>query len=434
MEILSLGEKIKRRRKELNMTLKDLAGERITPGQISLVESGKSNPSMDLLEYLAEILNVSIEYVMETEESQAEKICGYFENIAETHIMSRNYDMADQYIESSIHYAEKYNLEYKKARAYYLKGKISYYQKDYAQAQQLFLAGNVTFIKLNYFLDIIRTYIRLGRITLHLKAYHSACTYFKQAEKVYLGNEIANDLLLGQIYYYIATTYFKLDDIDKSVNYSYLSKKKFEQVGNKREYSKSLLLLAEQYSKQGDLNTAIKFSEKSLMFAKDMNDLQYTAEIENNLGKLFYEFNNVEESFEHLNSARKIRKETSDEKLIDTLISLCENYIKLKDISSATEILEEIQYETQKTDKAKAIKYYLLKFRVNMLENNIIEAEYTLKQGLKFAEENELLVEKAEILINIGKFYIEIGKENEASSYLSEGVDLFKITGIIKNY
>ena len=53
MEILSLGEKIKKRRKELNMTLKDLAGDRITPGQISLVESGRSNPSMDLLEYLA---------------------------------------------------------------------------------------------------------------------------------------------------------------------------------------------------------------------------------------------------------------------------------------------------------------------------------------------------------------------------------------------
>lgn len=30
MEILTLGEKIKRRRKELEMTLKDLAGDRIT--------------------------------------------------------------------------------------------------------------------------------------------------------------------------------------------------------------------------------------------------------------------------------------------------------------------------------------------------------------------------------------------------------------------
>ena len=75
MEILSLGEKIKRRRKELNMTLKELAGERITPGQISLVESGRSNPSMDLLEYIAITLNTSVEYLMETEKTQAEMIC-----------------------------------------------------------------------------------------------------------------------------------------------------------------------------------------------------------------------------------------------------------------------------------------------------------------------------------------------------------------------
>lgn len=64
------------------MTLKDLAGDRITPGQISLVESGKSNPSMDLLEYLASALNTSVEYLMETEETQAEKICIYFEKFS----------------------------------------------------------------------------------------------------------------------------------------------------------------------------------------------------------------------------------------------------------------------------------------------------------------------------------------------------------------
>ena len=58
MEILSLGEKIKQRRKELDLTLKNLAGDRITAGQISLIESGKSNPSMDLLEYLAATLKL----------------------------------------------------------------------------------------------------------------------------------------------------------------------------------------------------------------------------------------------------------------------------------------------------------------------------------------------------------------------------------------
>ena len=78
MEILSLGEKIKKKRKALNMTLKDLAKDRITPGQISLVESGRSNPSMDLLEYLSLNLNTTVEYLIESEDSQAEKISKYY--------------------------------------------------------------------------------------------------------------------------------------------------------------------------------------------------------------------------------------------------------------------------------------------------------------------------------------------------------------------
>ncbi|MEA8146621.1 helix-turn-helix transcriptional regulator, partial [Salmonella enterica subsp. enterica serovar Virginia] len=42
MEILSLGEKIKKGRKEKNLTLKELAGERITAAQISHIERDKS--------------------------------------------------------------------------------------------------------------------------------------------------------------------------------------------------------------------------------------------------------------------------------------------------------------------------------------------------------------------------------------------------------
>lgn len=99
MEILSLGEKIKRRRKELNMTLKELAGERITPGQISLVESGRSNPSMDLLEYIAITLNTSVEYLMETEKIQAEKICLYYEQIAESAILNDDIKKGEKFIE-----------------------------------------------------------------------------------------------------------------------------------------------------------------------------------------------------------------------------------------------------------------------------------------------------------------------------------------------
>ncbi len=49
------------------------------------------------------------------------------------------------------------------------------------------------------------------------------------------------------------------------------------------------------------MDRAIKYSEKALNIFKEVDDVLYTSKIENNLGKLFYEFDNLEESFIHFN-------------------------------------------------------------------------------------------------------------------------------------
>ncbi len=131
---------------------------RITPGQISLVESGKSNPSMDLLEYLANTLNTAVEYLMESEEAQAEKICLFYENIAEALILNSDLVQAEQNIEKSIYYSEKYKLEYRKARNLSLRGDIYMARKEIASAQQVFLSSNVIFIKNNSYEEIIKNF------------------------------------------------------------------------------------------------------------------------------------------------------------------------------------------------------------------------------------------------------------------------------------
>lgn len=432
MEILSLGEKIKRRRKELNMTLKDLAGDRITPGQISLVESGKSNPSMDLLEYLAVSLNTSIEYLMESEETQAEKICTYFENIAESYIINEDLNQGEKYIEKALYYAEKYNLEYRKAKNLYLRGIIYMAKNEHALAQQFFLSANVIFIKNNNYDETIKTFVNLGKITMELKAYHSSCSYFQQAENVYSDNDIGNDFLLGQIYYYIACVYFKLENVDKAINYSYLAKEKFRQMDNKKEYAKALLLLSEEYNKKGDVDNAIKYSKKTLNVYKEIDDLIHIAKIENSLGKLFCEFDNLEESFLHLNKAKELRIRIKDTNLVETLISICENYIKLKDVLNAKKILDEIMDNiTDGSDRA-LIQYYLLKFRIDMLQSDLKEAENTLIIALNFVKNMDYIKEIAEIAIILGKFYIDYGRDKEAAQYLNEGVETFKKLGLLK--
>ena len=128
---------------------------------------------------------------------------------------------AERNIDMSIYYAEKYNLEYRKAKNLYFKGKIHNKREEYTAAQEFFLSANAIFIRLNKYEDTINTLLSLGKVTYKLRAYHSAISYFQQAEKVYCDNEIGNDMLIAEIYYHIALTYYKLGHIEKSINYSF---------------------------------------------------------------------------------------------------------------------------------------------------------------------------------------------------------------------
>lgn len=433
MEILSLGEKIKRKRKELNMTLKDLAGDRITPGQISLVESGRSNPSMDLLEYLADALKTSVEYLMESEETQAEKICMYYEQVAEAYILSGDYFMGEKYIENGLYYSEKYNLEYRKARILFLTGKIHMLKDELVAAQQYFLSSNVIFIKNNNFEEIVKTFLCLGKITLKLKAYHSTSSYLKQAEKVYIDNNIGNDQLLGEIYYYMANSFFKTDNIKQSIDYAFLAKEKFQKIYNKKDYARTLLLLSDEYSESGDLINAIKYSKKALEVYQELEDISSIAEIENSLGRLFYEFENIEESFIHYNLAKGIRLSNNDEKLVNTLLNICENYLKIKDVEKCEEGIKEIYKHIRDDDHENRIECNLLQYRVNLIKDIQNEAENILIDTYKYAISNDCNKRAGQIAIMLGKFYMDSKREKEAAKYLDYGIDIFNSIGLLRN-
>lgn len=433
MEILSLGEKIKRRRKELNMTLKELAGERITPGQISLVESGRSNPSMDLLEYIATTLNTSVEYLMETEKTQAEKICLYYEQIAEGSILNGDIKKGEKFIEYAIYYADKYDLIYRKAKNLALKAEIFLINKEYVLAQQYFLSANMLFLQINSNIDIVKTYLNIAKISIHSKAYYSANSYLREAEKIYINNKLTEDLLLGEIYYLISKTYFFIENMQKAISFAFLAKSEFEKVYNKKAYAKSLELLSEEHAKVGDLESAIAYSKQSLNIYKELEQLDKISSIEDSLGKLFYEFDNIEESFEHYNRAMKIREENTDSKLLDTLFNLCENHIKTKNMVKCIEILNEIKNKLNVSDVHRLIEYKVLTFRIEVLQNNLKEAESILLDTLEIAKRNDMKNKEADISIRLGKFYLELKRDYEAAKYLDKGINNLKNLGVIKS-
>lgn len=65
---MTIGEKIKYIRKKRNLTQSALAADKITRNMLSAIESGKANPSIDTLRYLAKELKVSLPYFLSDED------------------------------------------------------------------------------------------------------------------------------------------------------------------------------------------------------------------------------------------------------------------------------------------------------------------------------------------------------------------------------
>ncbi len=426
MEILSLGEKIKRRRKELNMTLKDLAKDRITPGQISLVESGRSNPSVDLLEYLAESLDTSVEYLMESDESQAEKISMYYEQIGEACIMQKDFEKGQKYIDNALYYCEKYNLEYRKAKVLFIMAKSYMLQKDFPMAQKFFLSSNVIFVKNNNYEEIIDTFLNLAQIALSLEAYNSAESYLKQAEKVYMDNNVIDDFRIGEIYYTLARTYFNTEDLDSSLKYSYFAKEKFEQMYNDEQYAESLFHLAEELSKEDDMYNALKYSQKAVdMYSKIENSKKQIC-IERTLGKLFYEMDKIDESFKHFERAKNIAFYSSINEITETLLGICQNYLKVKNIKKCRSVLEKVEKYIKGDDIDTIIKCNLIRYTIENIEENFEEAKGILIETFELAKVNNKISKAAELAMKIGKHFIDRKQDKQAAFYLGEGIKLFE--------
>ena len=433
MEILSLGEKIKRRRKQLNMTLKDLAKDRITPGQISLVESGRSNPSVDLLEYLAATLNSSVEYLMESEESQAEKISIYYEQIGESCILNGDYEKGQRYIDNALYYSEKYNLEYRKAKIFFITAESYMKRKDFPMAQKFFLSSNVIFVKNNNYEEIIKTFLNLANIALELKAYHSASSYLKQAEKVYNDNEIIDYFLIGEIQYNMARTYFDIEDLDSAMKYSRLAKEKFAKIYNDEEYANNLFNLAEEYNKKGDLQNAIKYSKKTLDVYRKIQYNKGIFNIEHNLGKLFYELNDIEESFKHYEISKNIGLQNNVGYVNDTLIDICKNYLKIKDTEKCKSLLNDIESNLEETDIDRRIECELIKYTIMNIEEETEEAKNILINTYLLAKENGRFFKAGELAMRVGKYFNDNKDESQASYYLNEGIKLFSEAEQLQN-
>ncbi|MBC5998180.1 helix-turn-helix domain-containing protein [Romboutsia ilealis] len=430
MNILSLGEKIKKLRKEKNMTLKELAGDRITAAQISHIERDKSHTSYELLDYLAKRLDVSADYLLETKDMQAKKITDNLILQSEIYIKSNELEKADEQITKALEICKEYDLTDNYGKCNFLLANIHLKRGDYDNAISSFEKALFFFIKNNDKKNIFKCYLDIGRIYNKEKFYKGAISHFSFAEEILDDIKDEDINLYKDLYSKIASCYMQLDQPQKSLEY--ISKiNELDKNNSIKEEAEMIVLKAKGLFDMGRYEESKEYFRRALEIIEKEEDKNKLAKIYLAMSDVYSSIGDTEKVLEYSQRAYDIKKNDEDQYMLDGLFNMIQSYIDDEEYSLARKYCK-LTLASSIKSKNKLSEYKSLKFYsdIHKKENEIeLAIEYLTKciAIVSTLEEQKLL---ADLYIELGQLYANISKDKELE-YYQKGVFVYKNLEII---
>lgn len=422
MDILTLGDKIRSKRKQLGMTLKDLAGDRVTAGQLSFVELGKSNPSPELLSYIAKRLGVSVDYLLETEESQARSRCLFNIRLCRAYAYDKKYEDAIELLDKSRNIASKYNLTDLIGNIEFNRGCIALKTNEYSKAAEYLLRSNNFFLECHDYKNAVNSYILLGDTLLMNCAYGLALGYFREAELISSNNNFFDDSgLKMKIGFYICICLIKLGRTKESEKYLLVVEDFLNKADDKIESARELMSISSAYKESKDYDRALYYSERAADLFKEIEEEHHRIKIEMNIGMIYYEKGDVEKSNKYLLQCIKNLEYLDFKDVSNTYFILARNCIRQGDLDCALSYINDclkLGYDNGNTDCQVECYSYLL--RVYSMQNDSRKYEAAFEEMIDLLES---LVKEDMIIqchINAINYYKSLGDKDKISEYIKK--------------
>lgn len=430
MNILSLGEKIKKLRKEKNMTLKELAGDRITAAQISHIERDKSHTSHELLEYLSNKLDVSVDYLLETKEMQSKKLTDNLILQSEILIKCNELEKAEDQLNQAIKVCDEYKVIENYGKCNFLLADINFKKNKYSESIMSYEKALYHFIKNNDKEKLFKCYLSIGKIYMIEEFYKGAILQFDFAENVLDEIQLDDADMYKDLYSKMAYCYIKLNNNEKSLDYI----KKMDEVdikNNPEEELNLLMLKANNHLNMGKFEKSKEYFKKALEILDKEKNKSELASIYLTMSEIYKNIGDVEKVLEYSQRAYDIKKDDEDEYMMNGLFKIIETYMANNEYEMAKRYCK-IALASSIKNKNKLNEYRVLKCYSDMHKSqneHMIAIEYLQKCINIISEINDKKI-LADLYINLGELYSETSKEKELE-YYQKGVCIYKNLEII---
>lgn len=388
-----VGELIRRKRKELGMTLQDLAGPELSVPTISNIERGVTrNVSQHKLDYLLKKMGLSLSELTEVEQEEVE-LEDYFEikvDQVNALILSGCYDEAENRIKGLEHEEKKKGNPTHICRLIFFRGKNYMYQKKYDRAEWEFH-------------NVIRR-----------------CEEMDVPSETNLVSETYGNL--GYIAYY-------QNNFNAAIRYTNQALKAFNPKGE-RPYLRGRQLhnLALYYENIGKANQAYGLTAEAMEIALDNNDyysLISTYILKASIQQSYY---SVNDAIETLKEAQKFLHLTNDSKLTSILWNnLGENYFLVENFDMAEQCFAtSIAIKRKHLDDAYLIRAYMFLGKIAAKRGKHAKGKECLNRAIELAKKADNHKDLVESLLSLTNIYLECKEENHGRELLESAFELAK--------
>jgi len=430
MQYLSLGQKLRLKRKEFDLTLKDIAGDFISPATLSLVERDLQTPSEDLLRYLSDKLNTPLGYFRETPDEMLTRRAKTLLTEAEALMHRKRYNMAIRFAEEILQDAKELSLNNLVGQAAFLLARIALEQEDYHKANEGLFQAQSSSIQSGHLERLPNIYYHFALVAFRQGFFPQTLDYLKQAQQP--GHNDHDDDLSHKILTLLSQTYYKLAQYDLALDYAEKAKALISRMNNLEAYAESLLMLGTAYREKEQYDLALDFFQEALRLSQQLNAKHELSSVEHHMATLYVKKGDLEQANVHFTRAVSQKQELGDPSVITASLDHVEAMIKADDPQAALKRLDEVRdLLDQFAAEEERARYFAIKYEVACMLGDEKASREALEEGLTLIRRLPIPKRLADQLVRMGRLSAKSGDQTTATILFAEALSAYETLGVI---
>jgi tetratricopeptide (TPR) repeat protein len=422
-----LGERIRTRRKELGLTQSQLGGGELTKGFISLIETGRTKPSIETLMLLAGRLQKPVGYFLEEDTPLSRKALRIMLASAWVALKRREFTQAAETFEQARSIARQHDKSVEAEGCIGL-GSALAGLRQLDLARQNVQRGKELAEATGDSQLLVRVSHVLGLIEYYEHNFSGARRYFLEGYRLLREVGHSDLSLAGHFLLCIGNTYEEIGNYDEATRWYQEALSALEPTEDLHRIGMVHVRLGVTYRESGHHDIALAQLARAEHIFELLNSLRLLAQARNSIGITLLEQGKTDDALMQLRSSLTIKETVGDDPgRARTLTEIARALIAKGAFEDAAQTLAKAESLTKKfRDTTEDARIVLLRARLYSEMGRLTDAVKHYKEAINAFDKLGMRVYLATACNELGDLLIRHKRRSEAAPYLARALQLVK--------